>query len=362
MKIIVALNSFKGTASSSEINKIISYKLYNKGFDVRSVNISDGGDGFIDCFKDEAESVIKTVTGPFYSKKIKTEYIIKDNDAFIEIAKICGLGYLKKNELDPLNATTYGVGEVIKDAVKRGVNKIYIGLGGTASNDCGFGMAKALGARFYDKNGNEIENSIYGLLKLDKIDFSNFTSLSKIKFYGVSDVTNKLLGKYGSARVFGSQKGANDKDIKTIEKALSNLTRVLKKEKGVDISKIKSGASAGGLGAGVYGFLKGELLGGSDFIIKKFKIDKLIRDSDIVITGEGKLDRSSFYGKISGEIVKLGLKYNKKIIFITAVDEYNKKMNNVQVINLSQKYPINFLIKKIKKVISDEIENINFNE
>lgn len=358
MKVLIAFNSFKQTASSAELNDKILKNLNRKGIFAFSVNISDGGDGFLDCFKNNCKIIKKNVTGPFYDTKVKSEYCIKRDEAFIEIAEICGIRYLKKGELDPINATTYGVGQIIKDAVKKGAKKIYIGLGGTASNDGGFGMARCLGAKFLDKKAKPIDNNIYGLLKLYRIDFSNFMDFSGIKFYGVSDVKNKLLGKYGSAQVFGPQKGATPKDIRIIEEALSNLSYVLKKETGRDISSVEGGASAGGLGAGVYGFLNGKLISGSDFIIKRFNIEDMIKKADVIITGEGKLDRSSFYGKITGEIIKIGSRFNKKVIFFTAINDFNKKIKGVDVIDLSKKYPLKVCLSNIISLISKELENL----
>jgi glycerate kinase len=353
MRILVALNAFKGTATSSELNRVIS-KVLLKNHSVSIKNISDGGDGFIDCFKKNGIVIKKIVTGPLYDMKVKAKYVLSNKIAYIEIAEASGIRYLKKNQLDIINATTYGVGELIYDAVKKGAKEIYIGLGGTASNDCGFGMARALGIRFLDRYGNEVKNNMYGIMDIKKIDFSKFNISDRIKFYGVCDVKNRLLGKYGSARVFGPQKGASKTDIETIEKALKNLTIVLRKETGRDISKIDGGAAAGGLGAGLYGFLNSKIISGSDFIFKKLKFLDDLKRCDLVITGEGRLDRSTFYGKITGEIIRVALKHKKRIIFITAVDDYKKRIKGTEIINLSKKYEISYLTKNITDAIEKE--------
>jgi glycerate kinase len=353
MRILVALNAFKGTASSSELNKAVS-KILVKNHSVSIKNISDGGDGFIECFTDNGKLIKKVVTGPLYNMKVKAKYVLKGKTAYIEMAEASGIRYLKKNQLDIMNATTYGVGELINDAVRRGAKEIYIGLGGTASNDCGFGMARALGIRFINSYGNEVENNLYGIMNIKRIDFSKFNIPDRIKFYSVCDVKNKLLGKYGSARVFGPQKGADETDIKIIEKALRNLTVVLKRETGRDISKIKGGAAAGGLGAGLYGFLNSKMISGSNFIIKKLNLLDDLKKCDMVITGEGKLDRSTFYGKITGEIIKLAIRYKKRNIFITAVDDYKKRIKGTEIINLSKTYRISYLSKNIINVIKKE--------
>ncbi|MEF3280558.1 MAG: glycerate kinase [Elusimicrobiota bacterium] len=358
MNVLICVNSFKGTASSKEINKILSKVLVRKGYDVVVKNVSDGGDGFLDCFSETGNIIKKKVTGPFYGSKISASYVIDKKDAFIEIARVCGIRYLEEKQLDIMNATTYGVGELIKDAINRGAIKIYLGLGGTASNDAGFGMAKALGVRFLDGKGDEVENSIFGLIRVKKIDFSNFISIDGIDFYGVCDVKNKLLGKYGSAKIFGPQKGALPKDIPIIEKALTNFKDVLLKQKGIDISKITGGASAGGLGAGISGILGGRLLNGSDFVMKKLNLISFIKKADIIITGEGKLDKSSFYGKITGEIIKISLKYHKKIFVFCGLNEYEKAIRGANLISFDKKYPVPFLKKNILSVLKKEINNI----
>jgi glycerate kinase len=360
MKILVAFNSFKKTYSSKEINEGLCNFLIKKGFDVNYVNVSDGGDGFLDCFEGLRERKI-WVCGPFYQTKVKTKYLFNSDKAYIEIANICGLKLLKEEELKPLYATSYGVGEVLKDCFEEKFKRIYIGLGGTSTSDGGFGMARALGIRFYDENGREIENSIYGLLKLKKIDFSNFKKpVSEV--FAVVDVRNKLLGKNGSARVFAPQKGADKNEVLIIEKALKNLTICLKKETGIDISKIEGGASAGGLGAGIYGFLGGKIIFGSDFIIKEKNIEFLIKNSDVIITGEGKFDKTSFFKKMPGEIIKIANKYGKKVILVSVFNEYPKKIKNVYFITLSKKYSITDTTKNLKRIIKKEILGFIKNE
>lgn len=360
MKILVAFNSFKKTYSSKEINEYLYNFLLKKGFDVDYVNVSDGGDGFLDCFEGLKERKI-WVCGPFYQTRVKTKYLFESDKAYIEIANICGLKLLKENELKPLYATSYGVGEVLKDCFEKKFKKIYVGLGGTSTSDGGFGMARALGIKFYDENGREIENSIYGLLKLKKIDFSNFKKpVSEV--FAIVDVKNKLLGKNGSARVFAPQKGANENEVLIIEKALKNLTNCLKKEVSVDISKIEGGASAGGLGAGIYGFLGGKIIFGSDFIIKEKNIEFLIKNSDLIITGEGKFDKTSFFKKMPGEIIKIANKYRKKVILVSVFNEYSQKIKDVYFITLSKKYSIIDTTKNLKRIIKKEILDFIENE
>lgn len=356
-KILSLINSFKGTATSKEIADAIS-KNFLKLDLIKAIPISDGGDGFIDCFvKDSKKISIKTV-GPFTNMTVHSKYLIKNDEAFIEIADICGIKYLKKEQLDPLNATTYGIGKVVKDAIKKGAKKIYFGLGGTASNDAGCGLAYSLGIKFLDKNKKELFPNINGILNTKFLDFSCLKIPQEIKFYALYDVKNKLLGPKGSAYTFGRQKGAGPKEIRIIEKALKNLSKIIKKETKRDISTIEGGASAGGLCAGLYGFFNAERLFGSKFIIEKLNIENEIKKHKIIITGEGKFDKTSFYGKITGEIIKLAKKYQKRCIVITAINELKPK--HFEIIELSKIYdieeviknPIKFILKEISKMIN----------
>lgn len=355
MKVLLLINSFKGTASSLDINlkllKALSEKFYVKYFAV-----SDGGDGFLDCFRKNSKNYFLTTEGPFINMKVKTEYLIsKKGEAFIEIANICGIKYLKKEQLNPIKATTYGLGKVVFDAIKNGAKDIYFGLGGTASNDCGCGLAHSLGIKFIDENKNEVFPDIDGIIKTKYIDFSEIRIKKGINFFAICDVKNKLLGKYGSARIFGTQKGATKKDIEKIEQALKHLTKLIKKQRGVDISKIEGGASAGGLASGLYGFFDAKIINGARFVIERLDLETHIKNSDIIITGEGKFDKTSFYGKITGEIIKIAQKYKKKVLVITAVSEIKTK--KLEIIDLSKRYPIKNIIKEPIFFITKEIKN-----
>lgn len=355
-KILFLINSFKGTASSKEITNTIK-KTFKDINSIKALVVSDGGDGFLDCFEEDSQKITVKTTGPLIDMKVDSRYLLKGNEAFIEIAEICGIKHLKKNQLNPLKTTTFGIGKVLMNAIKKGAKKIYFGLGGTASNDAGCGLAYSLGVKFYNKQNIELFPDIEGILNTKKIDFLSYNIPKEIKFYALYDVKNKLLGKNGSAHTFGPQKGASPKEIFLIEKALKNLSQIIKKETKRDISTIEGGASAGGLCAGLYGFFNAERFFGSKFIIEKLKIEDEIKKHEIIITGEGKFDKTSFYGKITGEIINLAKKYQKKCIVITAINELEPK--HFEVVELSKIYnikevienPIKFIIKEISKII-----------
>jgi len=357
LKILIAINSFKGSINSINAGNCI-FKEIKKNFPdtkIKIIPVSDGGDGFIDCFKKfkGVKVINKKVKGPIF-KSVLAKYIILSKSAYIEIAQACGIKYLKKNQLSPLKATSYGVGELILDAISKGAREIYLGLGGTASSDGGFGMAKALGFKFLNDSNKEIKNDIRDFINIKKILNPKNINFKKIKFYAITDVKNPLIGKYGSAKTYGPQKGANSKEILIIESGLINFAKRIKEFTKKDISKIKGGGSAGGLGAGLYGLLNAKIINGSKFIIKKLKLDKEIKKADIIITGEGKVDKTTFMGKIPGEIIKIASKYKKKIIIITGSLEKYKKNNTMNIIlnyYFPKEYSKKFPDKAIKKAI-----------
>ena len=344
LKILVALNPLKGTLSSEKANRAVSraIKKLLPCAEIKTLAVSDGGDGFLDCLKREKATKIlnKKVAGPL-NKKVNAKYLMNGRTAYIEIAEACGIKYLKKEELAPLRATSYGAGELIKDALERGAGNVYLGLGGTASSDGGLGMAKALGFIFKNSRGSEIENSIRGLAELAGIENPAVKRLPKARFFAVTDVVNPLLGKNGSARIYGPQKGANRNEVLLIEKALKKISDGIERLNGRKISKFPGGAAAGGLGAGLYGFLNARILNGAKFIAEKLELEKAIKKADLVITGEGRLDDTTFAGKMPGLLCRLSAEKGKKTVFITGSNRLRgrKPPANCLVLELTGFFP-----------------------
>lgn len=326
MKILLAMNPFKGTLSSGKAAEAAAGAL-GKIFKDSSrliLPVSDGGDGFIDCFRrvPGAKSIKLKVSGPV-SKKVEAEYVLAGREAYIEIAEACGMKRLGNGRLRPLDASTVGVGELINDALGRGAKKIYLGLGGTASSDGGAGMARALGFGLKDRAGREIPPSVPGLLRLEKIESPK--NLPKADFFAVTDVTNPLLGKYGSARTYGPQKGASPKQALLIEKALKNLSEKMKRFSGRETGKISGGGAAGGLGAGLNGLLGAKILDGSGFVAERLNLKRSIQAADLVVTGEGRLDDTTFSGKMPGLICRISRKRSKRLVFVTGRKKTEKR-------------------------------------
>ena len=343
MHILVLPNSLKGSLSARQTARVLCAALQHK-HTVKAYPLSDGGDGFIDFFATlypQAQKVYLTVQNAF-GKKQRTHYLwlAKQKTAVLETAQICGLGKTKKEELDPLHASSFGVGEVILQAIKKGAKKIYIGLGGVACNDGGAGIAQALGAQFFDKHQQPLKLGAEPLLELTQI---NLTALKKnlrgIHLYAVADVTNPMLGLRGSARVYGPQKGATPAQVRTLEKSLTKYARVAKKTTGIDIGHTPSTAAAGALCAGLYGLCGAQIILGAHFLQQHLPLATWTQWADLIITTEGKLDRQTCFGKAPLAVLQAASRYQKPVLFICGMYEENAlrhlpKISHMQLVSL----------------------------
>lgn len=320
MNILVLPNAFKGSLSAAKAALLFKRALEKK-HRVCAIPVSDGGDGFLDFFKtlDPAARKITLNAKNAFLKNRRTEFLLLSDGktAVIETARVCGLGSAKKEELDPLGASSYGVGQILSAAAQAGAKTIYVGLGGVACNDGGAGMAAACGAVFLDKRGHRLGLGAEALLNVNHADVSVLRKAFKgIKIFGVADVTNPLLGPKSSAKVFGPQKGASPAQVKILDKAMTSFARAIKKATGRDIAHTPCTAAAGAIGAGLTGCFGAELLLGSSFLFQKARLEKYFRNADLIITTEGKLDRQTFYGKAPLAVLKLAKKYKKPVLFI----------------------------------------------
>ena len=257
------------------------------------------------------------VTGPLGEKiEVKYGYIERDKKAVIEIAAACGLQLVKRELRNPLYTTTYGVGEIILDALDNGAKEFIIGLGGSATNDGGFGMLKALGARAYDIDGKDIGLGGKELAKINGIDLSNLDSRLKNATIEVAcDVENPLIGMEGATYIFGPQKGANSEILEELELGMVNYAEVVKKTCNIDIAKMPKAGAAGGLG-GAFLLLGCNLIKGIDMVLKHTDFEEKIKDADYIFTGEVSIDAQTKYGKTIAGIAKVASKYNIPIIVL----------------------------------------------
>nr|WP_319490037.1 glycerate kinase [uncultured Caproiciproducens sp.] len=301
-KVILIPDSFKGTMDSAAICGIMNEQIEAHYPDVETVSIpvADGGEGSVDAFLTAVGGVKKTLTvsGPFF-KPVNSFYgIINGSTAIIEMAACAGLP-LAGDRLDPAAATTYGVGELILDAAKSGCKKIIIGLGGSCTNDAGAGMAAALGIKFYDEKGQEFIPTGGTLAKIRHIRNDQASDLlSGIEFAAMCDIDNPLCGPTGAAYVFGPQKGADASMVAALDEGLQNIARIIQNDLEKDVTNIPGSGAAGGLGAGVAAFLNAKMQPGIDIVLDTVRFDDLLKDADLVFTGEGKIDTQSLRGKV----------------------------------------------------------------
>ncbi|WFR57606.1 glycerate kinase [Anaerocolumna sp. AGMB13025] len=319
MKVVVAIDSLKGSLSSIEAGTSIKEGILSVcEAEVIVKPLADGGEGTVEALLAGmgGREIILDVTGPL-GKKLTSSYgILTDNrTAVIEMAAAAGIKLVSKEDLNPLYTTTFGVGEMIKDAINKGCRNFIIGIGGSATNDGGLGMLQALGYQFFDERGKLVGPEGRELNKI--ADFSTVLSLKELKectFKIACDVTNPLYGPLGASPVFGPQKGATPEIVEILDKGLKNFAEVVKKVLGQDTASYPGTGAAGGLGFAFLTFLNGTLESGINIILEEIGLEEDILDADYVITGEGKLDFQTSMGKAPVGVAKLAKKYGKKVI------------------------------------------------
>lgn len=322
MKILIAPDSFKGSLSAMEvadsiekgINKVINDAVVEK------VPMADGGEGTVQSLVDatNGEIISIKVRDPLLREITASYGILGDKKtAVIEMAEASGLPLLLKDERNPLLTTTYGTGELIRDALDKGCRNIIIGIGGSATNDGGFGMLIALGARFLDHNGKEIGFGGGNLGKLHKIDLDGMDPrIKECTFTAACDVDNPLCGPRGASYIFGPQKGADENTVEILDENLMHYAIVIKDNFNIDIREVPGAGAAGGLGGGLYAFLNAELKRGIEIVISITELEKKVREADLVFTGEGMIDLQTTFGKTPYGVAKVAKKYGVPVIAI----------------------------------------------
>ena len=319
-KCVIIPDSFKGSLSSIEVCNIINEKVekfFPKGNAIM-IPIADGGEGTVDTFMYslKAEKVSLKVKNAF-GEITEVYYGRIKNKAIIEVAQVVGLTKAEGRE-NPSITSTYGVGEIINHAVENGCNEIFIGLGGSSTNDSGVGAAAALGTVFKDKNGKEFIPVGKNLNEVEYIDISKtLDKLKNCKVTAMCDIDNPMYGKNGAAFEFAPQKGAEENMVKMLDNNLRILSEKIKKNLNKDVSKIKGSGAAGAFGAGVCAFFNGELKSGIEIILDLIDFDNLIKNADMIFTGEGQIDSQSLNGKVVIGISKRAKKQNIPVIVIT---------------------------------------------
>jgi len=343
MKIVVAPDSFKGSLTAIEVSDAIE-KGIREVFpeaEIIKIPMADGGDGTVQCLVNATGGKIleEKVIGPLGNEVWAFYGILGDRKtAIVEMAAASGLTLVPENKRDPLITTTYGTGQLIKAALNQGCRKMIIGIGGSATNDGGAGMVQALGTKLLDKDGEEIGFGGGELKKIVKIDISCMDKrLSDIKVLAASDVNNPLCGPQGASRIYGPQKGATPEIIEELDESLAYFAELIKRDLHKDIKDIPGAGAAGGLGASLIAFLNAEFRPGIEIMIEAVKLEQAIKDADLVITGEGKIDSQTIYGKAPIGVAKIAKKYNVPVVAVAAIIEEDSR--------IFQSYGIDTLIK-----------------
>ncbi|MCK8060195.1 MULTISPECIES: glycerate kinase [unclassified Fusibacter] len=320
MRVLIAPDSFKGSLSSHQVGELIRdvWISHFKGDDVMTVSVADGGEGTVEALEQSmgGRRVTCTVNDPL-GRKIEADYVIIEDTATMEMASASGLSHLNRNEMDPLKTTTKGTGELILNALDKGIRKIAIGIGGSATNDCGLGMLEVLGAKFYQGDRLMRFKGAKNLSQITKIDFTGMdTRIGETEFVVMCDVANPLTGVSGATYVYGPQKGLDTGKLHEIDAAMTAVGRLLNAYAGFDACSREGSGAAGGLGAAFLAVLGAELKSGIDVVLDRMHFDDLLSDVDLVITGEGRIDDQTKHGKVAIGVSRRAKKLNIPVIAI----------------------------------------------
>jgi glycerate kinase len=325
MRIVIAPDSFKECLSALAVAEALAAGLRRAipDADLELVPMADGGEGTLDALvaATGGRKISLTVTGPM-GKPVDAMYgLLGDGEtAVIEMASASGLALVLPQDRDPRVATTYGTGELLRAAIEGGATRIIMGIGGSATNDGGAGMAEALGYRFLDADGNELPRGGAFLRNLKRIDASNrLIAIDRCEILVACDVTNPLCGPNGASQVYGPQKGADVETVQLLDAALLHFADAVRHHFGLDIAEVPGAGAAGGLGAGLVAFARGSLRQGVDLVADACHLADRMQGADLVITGEGKLDGQTVHGKTPIGVARIAQKTNIPVIAVAGV-------------------------------------------
>lgn len=367
-KAVIIPDSFKGTLSSETICSIMAenIKKYFPKCHIVSIPVADGGEGSVNCFLTAlgGEKIYETVKNPYF-EDMRTFYgLINDGKtAVIEMASCAGLP-LVEDRKNPAKTTTYGVGQLILAACKKGCKKIIVGLGGSSTNDGGTGAAAALGVKFYNKYEEEFVPVGATLKEIFKIDMTERSAaIDYIEIVTMCDIDNPMYGANGAAYIFGPQKGADSFMVAELDEGLRNLCDVIKRDIGIDLKDIPGGGAAGAMGAGMIAFFNSKIQMGIETVLDNVNFDEVINDADMIFTGEGKIDSQSLRGKVVIGVAKRAKKKNVAVTVVVGgaedgIDEvYDMGVTSIFTIN---RLPQDFSTSRIhsKENMSATMDNI----
>lgn len=322
MKIVIAPDSYKESLTALEVASAIEAGFRDIFPDASYVKlpVADGGEGTVEAMvaATQGKIVRLAVTGPL-GEKVDAFYGLSGDErtAFIEMAAASGLELVPAAKRDPLITTSYGTGELIKNALDSGVGHFIIGIGGSATNDGGAGMMQALGARLLNKQGEQIGFGGGALSGLDRIDTSSLDGrIPHCRFEVACDVTNPLTGDQGASAIFGPQKGATPELVRQLDRALAHYAEIIRRDLDIDVLHIPGGGAAGGMGAALHAFCQAELRRGIEIVTEALGLEEQVKDATLVITGEGRIDSQTINGKVPIGVAKVAKRFNKPVIGI----------------------------------------------
>ncbi len=364
MKFVLIPDSFKGTLSSIQICKIAAEKIreHFPESKISEIPVADGGEGSVDAF-------LLAVGGEKIKVKVKNPYfedmesyfglIDGGKTAVVEMASCAGLP-LVENRKNPRFTTTYGVGQLMLAAAKKGVKKIIVGLGGSATNDGGCGAAAAAGVKFYNKEGQEFIPVGGTVIDIERIDLSGMDEAFKeIEIITMCDIDNPMYGPFGASYVFAPQKGADAKCVEELDAGIKNLSKVIEKTTGKDISRMPGTGAAGAMGAGMVAFFNSKLQMGIETVLDTVKFDEEISDADYIFTGEGKLDSQSLRGKVVMGIAKRAQQQEKKVIAVVGGAD-DRNIEEAYKMGVTAVFPINRLPQDFSVSRQYSAENLGY--
>lgn len=349
MRVLIAPDKFKNSLTSFEACAAIEAGIREAFPEAECIKfpLADGGDGTSDILihHTKGHKISLQVHDPLF-RMINTTYGISHDGrvAFIDMANASGLRLLGQEERNVMQTTTLGTGEVICDAVNRGVSQIILGIGGSATNDGGIGAACALGFEFLDEKGIAVKSTGEELIRIRRIQTNNVHPLLKnIKFTTICDVDNPLTGLHGAAHVYAPQKGASPAQVELLDRGLKNFARIVRQQLKVDIECVPGAGAGGGLGGGAIAFFNTSLKRGVDVVFALTDFEEEVKKADLIIAGEGKMDTQTLYGKLITGIAELARKHRKKVICLTGKNELDpdqlKELGLHQVVALTAYIP-----------------------
>jgi len=322
LKIVIAPNALKDSLTAFDAACAIEKGILknNPNEETVCIPIADGGDGLLQVVQQALKGEWKTLAVEDPLGRIiqaPVLYCPEKSLVMIELASAAGLALLEEQEYNIRKTSTFGVGQLLNAALDLNVNQIILGIGGSATNDAAMGIASALGVKFRDKNGNELPSNACNLIKIEQIDCSLVNSkILSIKFDIICDVNNPLLGENGAAAIFGPQKGASPEDVDFLEQGLSHFSDIIHRDFQIDVSELEGGGAAGGVGAGLTALFNANLCKGAELVLELLSFEDQIKDADLLITAEGKIDKQTGFGKAPYIAAKTAKKFNVPVYVV----------------------------------------------